>query len=521
MAKRFSFQWKITLYVSAIIVMICTVFFLLFEHHLRTKMHAQIGDQALQAAQLIAEMPSVHVAFTQPNPTTSLQPIADKAQRITNAAFIVIGNEKGIRYTHPDPEKIGQQMVGGDNDHVLLDGKTSVTTVKGSLGESIRGKAPIIENGQIIGVVSVGFLTTSIEKTTATLFLQWLGITSIVALIGIICALLFSIYMKKQLHGMEPAEIATLYQLNENILATTSDAIVTTSTDGLITFANPNATAFFQSHPSLVGLPIQQLFHDNIVEQPSFSTLELVIANETILLSKAPIYTNKQLSGAMYTFRKKIDYEHILQELHHVKQQAQLQRAQTHEFSNKLHLIRGLLAQQKVQEAMQFIDQHASEQQQLYNLSNQPSYTILSALLTGKRLEAKEREIDLIVTIPDDLMPLNDAQLNALTLALGNVIQNAFDAVQQSTHTMKQVHVTLEQYEHELLITVEDSGNGIPQNIETQLFERHFSTKKGFDRGHGLALSQQALTAVNGEIWIDDGDLSGACFLITLRRIHA
>lgn len=520
MLKRLSFQWKITLYVSAIIIMICTVFFALFEHHLRTKMHAQIGDQALQAAQLIAEMPSVHAAFTQPNPTTSLQPIADKAQHITKAAFIVIGNEKGIRYTHPEPEKIGQQMVGGDNDHVLLDGKTSVTTVKGSLGESIRGKAPIIKKGQIIGVVSVGFLTTSVEKTTATLFLQWLGITGIVALIGIICALLFSIYIKKQLHDMEPSEIATLYQLNENILATTSDAIVTTSIDGLITSANPNATTFFQSYHSLIGLPIQQLFHNNITEQQAFSTLELVVANETILLSKAPIYTNKQVSGAMYTFRKKIDYEHILKELHHVKQQAQLQRAQTHEFSNKLHLIRGLLAQQKVQQAVQFIDQHASEQQQLYNLSNQPSYTILSALLTGKRLEAKEREIDLTVTIPDDFMPLNDAQLNALTLALGNVIQNAFDAVQQSAHPTKQVRVTLEQYEHELLITVEDSGDGILPTIETQLFERHFSTKKGFDRGHGLALSQQALAAVDGEIWIDDGDLRGACFLITLRRTH-
>lgn len=521
MAKRLSFQWKITWYVSAIIIMICTVFFVLFEHHLRTKMHEQMGDQALQAAQLIAEMPSVHKAFEHQNPTTSLQPIADKAQRITKAAFIVIGNEKGIRYTHPDPTKIGQQMVGGDNDHVLLNGKTSVTTVKGSLGESIRGKAPIIENGQIIGVVSVGFLTTSVEKMTANLFFQWLGITGVVAFIGIICALLFSIYMKKQLHGMEPTEIATLYQLNENILATTSDAIVTTGTDGIITSANPNAMTFFQPYETLVGLPIQQFFHSNIIEQPSFSTLELVIQKETILLSKAPIYTNKRLSGAMYTFRKKIDYEHILQELHHVKQQAKLQRAQTHEFSNKLHLIRGLLAQQKVQEAMQFIDQHASEQQQLYNLSNQPSYTILSALLTGKRLEAKEREIDLTVTIPDDLMPLDDAQLNALTLALGNVIQNAFDAVQQSKHPERQVLVTIEQYEHELLITVEDSGDGIPQGVAAHLFERHFSTKKGFDRGHGLALSQQALAAVDGEIWIDEGDLSGACFLITLRRKDA
>ena len=30
--------------------------------------------------------------------------------------FIVVGDRNEIRYTHPDPSKVGQNMVGGDNE---------------------------------------------------------------------------------------------------------------------------------------------------------------------------------------------------------------------------------------------------------------------------------------------------------------------------------------------------------------------------------------------------------------------
>ena len=48
-------------------------------------------------------------------------------------------------------------MVGGDNDAALLDRQAYISKTMGSLGESIRGKAPIILDNKIIGVVSVGF----------------------------------------------------------------------------------------------------------------------------------------------------------------------------------------------------------------------------------------------------------------------------------------------------------------------------------------------------------------------------
>lgn len=115
-------------------------------------------------------------------------------------------------------------------------------------------------------------------------------------------------------------------------------------------------------------------------------------------------------------------------------------------------------------------------------------------------------------------MPCTDEQLNAVTMALGNLIQNAIEAVLKSKNTLKEVRVSIQQYEHELLMEVQDSGDGVDDKLATKIFERGFSTNEGYDRGHGLALSKQAMQAVDGDIFLDAGDLSGACFLLVLRR---
>ncbi|MCG3056120.1 histidine kinase, partial [Escherichia coli] len=94
----------------------------------------------------------------------------------SGAEFIVIGDADEVRYTHPDKEKIGQKMIGGDNERALIEGENYISFAKGSLGMSVRGKSPIYdENNQIIGVVSVGFMLSYVDS----LFEQGLAAFSI------------------------------------------------------------------------------------------------------------------------------------------------------------------------------------------------------------------------------------------------------------------------------------------------------------------------------------------------------
>lgn len=53
---------------------------------------------------------------------------------------------------------------GGDNERALVEGKAYVSFAQGSLGKSVCGKAAVVDqHGQIIGVVSVGYLIERLQ----------------------------------------------------------------------------------------------------------------------------------------------------------------------------------------------------------------------------------------------------------------------------------------------------------------------------------------------------------------------
>lgn len=123
-----------------------------------------IGQRALHVATTVSLMPSVKNAFELDEPEKVIQPIAEGIRKKVGAEFIVVGNAKGIRYSHPDEWKLGKHMVCGDNTRALVYGEYYTSQAVGSLGPSLRGKAPIInEQGKIIGLVSVGFLVEDIK----------------------------------------------------------------------------------------------------------------------------------------------------------------------------------------------------------------------------------------------------------------------------------------------------------------------------------------------------------------------
>ncbi|WP_392560668.1 hypothetical protein [Orbus mooreae] len=64
------------------------------------------------------------------------------ATSLSQAEFITIFDMNGIRFSHPDQDKIGQMIVGGDGDRVLK-GESYISTAKGTLGLSIRAFRPI------------------------------------------------------------------------------------------------------------------------------------------------------------------------------------------------------------------------------------------------------------------------------------------------------------------------------------------------------------------------------------------
>lgn len=123
------------------------------------------GRMALEISKTVSFMPTIINAFQTADPSKTIQPLAEKIRKETGAEFIVIGNKDGTRYSHPNKSEVGKKMKGGDNERALLNGEYYISKAKGSLGPSLRGKSPIFNNrGEIIGLVSVGFLIEDIQQ---------------------------------------------------------------------------------------------------------------------------------------------------------------------------------------------------------------------------------------------------------------------------------------------------------------------------------------------------------------------
>src|SRR5690606_38237208 len=143
--------------------------------------------------------------------------------------------------SHPVPEKIGQKMVGEDNQAALAYGKSYISEATGSLGSSLRAKVPIYADGEIIGVVSVGFLATDIQTLIAAYNQELWLMLLLIAAAGFLAALGIASYIKRLLHGLEPEEIAHLLFQKETILQSTHEGIIAVDGTGRITLLNQMA----------------------------------------------------------------------------------------------------------------------------------------------------------------------------------------------------------------------------------------------------------------------------------------
>ena len=147
-----------------LVVALCTgVYLALAVQQLR----AEAQSSALAIARTLAEDPQIRadVALASAGPGTpsapalrdgSLQRTALAVMHRTGALFVVLTDDHGVRLSHPDPDRLGEQVSTPFRE--VLAGKEVVEWDTGTLGESARAKVPVRNaTGTPVGEVSVGF----------------------------------------------------------------------------------------------------------------------------------------------------------------------------------------------------------------------------------------------------------------------------------------------------------------------------------------------------------------------------
>jgi two-component system, CitB family, sensor kinase len=120
----------------------------------------------------------------------------------------------------------------------------------------------------------------------------------------------------------------------------------------------------------------------------------------------------------------------------------------------------------------------------------------LAALLLAKAAAGRERGVHVALS-PDSRLPERAVPSEDLVTIVGNLIDNAFDAL--AGRGGGQIEVVLAMDGTEALLQVRDDGPGIAEPELARIFEAGWSTKgDGARRGLGLALVSAAAARLAG-----------------------
>ena len=195
-------------------------------------------------------------------------------------------------------------------------------------------------------------------------------------------------------------------------------------------------------------------------------------------------------------------------------------RANNHDFTNKLHVILGLIQIGQYEKAVSYIENISIIQREtISKVMNSIENPSLAALVVGKIARASECNVRF--TIKEGTRYKNDditVPSEALVTITGNLIDNALDAMNMdSSNTDKELQFGAYTKDGELLIIVKDTGPGIPKENLEKIFENGFSTK-GTGRGIGLYHTKQLIESLGGKITVESQTGRGSCFMVILYR---
>lgn len=174
-------------------------------------------------------------------------------------------------------------------------------------------------------------------------------------------------------------------------------------------------------------------------------------------------------------------------------------RGQRHDFISHLQTVYGLLQLNKPESAQEYLTEVVREVRacaQLVKLE-QPE---VGALIQAKATQAAIRSINLNLAIQSRLsnLPIRPLHLNRV---LGNLLDNAFDAVMYLEPAGRFVRLDIGEDEKNFTFSVLNAGPEIDEETRRAIFEQGFSTK-GPGRGLGLGISREIVEQYGGTIQV-------------------
>ncbi|WBW63549.1 sensor histidine kinase [Klebsiella electrica] len=494
----------VTLMISSVIGSVLLLVYALWFIQISDTTRDGVKDTALAVARTFADMPEVKQALTLPPQSGLIQPLALTITRRNDLLYAVVTDMRGMRYSHPNPQLIGKQFIGEDIQPAF-NGKENVAVNHGVLAPALRVFTPVFnDRQQQIGVVVVGISLSKVDEQIAKG--RW-DVLLTVLFSALVCGIgTWSLVrgLKRVLLGLEPQEISTQFQQRQAMLHSLKEGVVAVDVEGRVTLINPAASEILLSGPGkeIAHTPLLADLQEVLQTGEPIYDRELGCNGFLLISNTVPVRSQNAIVGAISTFRDKTEVSQLLQRLDGMVNYVDALRTTSHEFMNKLHVILGLLNMKSYDKLEEYVLQTAhTYQADIGEIQHRIKSPVVAGFLIGKIQRAKERGFTLNLA-EESLVPdcPNEKQVTVLVTVLGNLIENALDAM--SGQREGEVGLLLHYQNGWLSGEVSDDGPGIPPaNIEA-IFNKGFSTK-GENRGVGLFLASQQLRELGGTLAVE------------------
>ncbi len=186
----------------------------------------------------------------------------------------------------------------------------------------------------------------------------------------------------------------------------------------------------------------------------------------------------------------------------------------TEEQQNYLEIIHGELNKlsELISDFLQFSRFEAMEYKPVCALFNMEEE--IRKNIEAEKVEAEKKEIIISLEPLDTIAPIVNADIAMVNSVIRNLLVNAI----KNTDPGGTVTIKISDRGNEILISVKDTGIGIPEDHMPYIFDAFYRAGSSKGSGLGLSIAKTIIEAHGGWIWAESKPASGSTFSFILPK---
>ena len=494
-------------------------------HHTRRTFQEKVDEILVSTVTTLAEAPSVlEVVRTGLCPPDLVTYLTNMVRHTEDLDYITIADRDSIRLYHIDPAFVGLPFEGGDQHRALAGESYLSDTGTVNFEDQRRAFHPIREtDGTVVGFVMASTTHTRLDQLQNRVYDTYFHLFLVLTGCSLAVGLVLAVYLGRHLRGVRPEDLLRVYLTQNDILNALDEGLISYDNTGRVRLVNAAAARMLGHREDLmVGRQV-----DDLLLAGDGSTLRgredrcLQSDRPNILVRPVRLPDSNLWARQVLILEDKSEIMRYAEELGGTRHMLSTLRANTHEFSNKLQVISGLLQMDYIDEARTYIGTLSSVQEHILGpVMQHIRNSSVAALILGKENNMRELGIDLTL-LRNSRLPEVSRYLGTdeLVTVVGNLLENAMEAVNAvPAGAVRLVALQITEDDLGLLILVSDTGEGIARENLPRIFEGGFSTKARTGRGVGMKLIREITDRCGGSIEVDTEPGSGTTISIIFSR---